>query len=329
MVVVPTETHVSLEYGYSKYDLLGWLFTFTGFVGLAGLAVLDHRRRLQSAAAGDGPSSAAAPIEAACAAGGRAGAAGRLTRRHGPAGHMNLLRRFVLVGTIATVVDVVLLLVLREQVGLAVWWADAIAVAAATLVSWVLHGLVTYPDDPSRRWYRRIGAYSGTAAVALLVDVAVISVLDRLLHPGWWGALLVIKVPALAAALVVRMVNYRDAMFEAVREDQSEPAAAGATGHTPPERRGARTARPTGSPTPSVASAARSTRSCRTVGSRSWSSTTACDDGTAGDRDDAGSGPGRPPGPEPGQGRRSTCRGARRLRPGVIASRRGPGATPS
>jgi dolichyl-phosphate beta-glucosyltransferase len=137
---------------------------------------------------------------------------------------MNLLRRFVLVGVIATVVDVVLLLVLRERAGLAVWLADAAAVATATLVSWVLHGLVTYPDDPSRRWYRRIGAYSGTAAVALVVDVGVISLLDRLLHPGWWGALLVIKVPALAAAFVVRMVNYRDAMFEAVREDQSEPA---------------------------------------------------------------------------------------------------------
>ena len=47
---------------------------------------------------------------------------------------MNLLRRFALVGTFATVVDVVLLLVLRERVGLAVWLADTAAVAAAAAV---------------------------------------------------------------------------------------------------------------------------------------------------------------------------------------------------
>lgn len=138
---------------------------------------------------------------------------------------MNLLRRFVLVGTLATAVDVVLLLVLRERVGLSIWLADAIAVASATVVSWILHGLVTDPNDPSRRWFRRIGRYSGTALVSLVADVAVISLLYTWLRPQWWGALLVIKLPALAVAFGIRMVNYRDAMFNAVREDQRAPAA--------------------------------------------------------------------------------------------------------
>ncbi len=137
---------------------------------------------------------------------------------------MNLLRRFTLVGTFATVVDVVLLVVLREQLGLAVWLADTIAVASATLVSWVLHGLVTFPDDPSRRWYRHPGPYLRTAGLSLLADVVTITILYALLHPEWWGALLVIKLPALGLAFLVRLVNYRDAMFQAVREDQQEPA---------------------------------------------------------------------------------------------------------
>jgi hypothetical protein len=47
MVVVPTEKHVSMGYGYSKYDILGWLATIIGLVGLGGLAVLDHGRRLR------------------------------------------------------------------------------------------------------------------------------------------------------------------------------------------------------------------------------------------------------------------------------------------
>jgi heme exporter protein D len=50
MVVVPTEKHVSMGYGYSKYDILGYLATIIGLVALAGLAVLDHRRRLRDEA---------------------------------------------------------------------------------------------------------------------------------------------------------------------------------------------------------------------------------------------------------------------------------------
>ena len=88
----------------------------------------------------------------------------------------------------------------------------------------MLHGVVTIPDDPSRRWYRRLGPYLRTAVVSLAVDVVTITVLYALLRPEWWGALLVIKAPALLLAFLVRLVNYRDAMFQAVREDQHEPA---------------------------------------------------------------------------------------------------------
>lgn len=137
---------------------------------------------------------------------------------------MNLLRRIALVGTTATVIDIALFVVLVEWAGWPVWWADAAAVAAATAVSWVLHALVTFPDDPTRRWFERLGPYLSTAALALVVDVAVVSFMDWLLNPGWWLPVLMIKLPGLAAAFAARMITYRDTMFVSVRDVQGEPA---------------------------------------------------------------------------------------------------------
>jgi putative flippase GtrA len=137
---------------------------------------------------------------------------------------VNLLRRITLVGTTATVVDVVLFVVLASTFGWQVWWADATAVVVATAVSWCLHALVTFPDDPTRDWFERLGTYLATAVTALLVDVAIISFLYWLFRPGWWLAYLVIKLPALMAAFATRMVTYRDTMFVSVRDVQSEPA---------------------------------------------------------------------------------------------------------
>lgn len=136
---------------------------------------------------------------------------------------MNLLRRFALVGTIVTVVDVALLLVLREAVGWPVWVADTAAVALATVLSWGLHGLLTFPDDPSRGWFRRLGPYVLTALLALVADVVVLTVLDAALDPGWWLPLLLLKSLSLLVAFLTRMANYRHAMFESVRDQQSHP----------------------------------------------------------------------------------------------------------
>lgn len=137
---------------------------------------------------------------------------------------MNLLRRVTLVGTIATSVDVAAFVLLASVAGWQVWWADAAAVALATAVSWCLHALVTFPDDPTRRWFERLGTYLSTATTALVVDVAVVSVLYLALRPSWWFAYLVIKVPALLIAFLSRMVTYRDTMFVSVRDVQGEPA---------------------------------------------------------------------------------------------------------
>ncbi len=137
---------------------------------------------------------------------------------------MNVLRRVTLVGTIATLVDVLLFVALASGPGWPVWWADMAAVVVATAVSWSLHSLVTFPDDPSRRWFQRLGTYLLTATSALVMDVVVVSLLYVWLRPSWWLAFLVIKLPALAAAFVTRVVSYRDTMFTSVRDAQGEPS---------------------------------------------------------------------------------------------------------
>ena len=138
---------------------------------------------------------------------------------------MNLLRRVLLIGLLATIVDVGGLLGLVELAGWHVVPADMLAVAAATLVSFVLHTLRTGESGaPWRRWFTSPGAYWSTAAAALVVDVAVLWALVELLDPGWWLPLGVLKAVSLTAAFVVRSANYRDLMFRAVRDDQSAPA---------------------------------------------------------------------------------------------------------
>lgn len=134
------------------------------------------------------------------------------------------MRRFVIVGLVSTMLDVGLFVWLRLEVGWAVPVADAAAVATATLVSWLLHGTVTFPGDPRVRWYRRSGPYVASSAVALIVDVAIVTLLDLALDPRSGWALVVIKLPALGVAFLARTANYRRYMYDAVRDDQREPA---------------------------------------------------------------------------------------------------------
>ena len=138
---------------------------------------------------------------------------------------MNLLRRFVVAGLVATAVDIGLLLWLANGLGWPVPAADAVAVGVATIVSWVLHGLFSFPASHLRRWYQQVRQYAAAGLMALIADVAVITVLDLWLDPERAGRVLVIKIPALFVAFCVRTVNYRRAMSAAVREDQREPIA--------------------------------------------------------------------------------------------------------
>ena len=63
------------------------------------------------------------------------------------------LRRFAMVGLIATAVDVGLVVVLLDC-GWSVVAADIVALAAAAVVARPLHRVITLRDDPFARWIR-------------------------------------------------------------------------------------------------------------------------------------------------------------------------------
>ena len=101
---------------------------------------------------------------------------------------MNLLRRVLLIGVLATLVDVGGLLVLVEVLGWPVWLADAVAVAAATLVSFLLHtartgqcgcSMASVVRQPRALLEHRCRGAGGRCGGADLLA-------RGLLRPGWW-----------------------------------------------------------------------------------------------------------------------------------------------
>lgn len=108
-----------------------------------------------------------------------------------------------------TVVDVGLLVVFRQRLGWPLVVADVVAIAVASVLSYALHRVVTFRSDPYVRWVELPPAFVGVAALAALVDVAVL----RGLHAGTGfsstTALVEAKALALVAAGAVRLAGYR------------------------------------------------------------------------------------------------------------------------
>jgi putative flippase GtrA len=130
------------------------------------------------------------------------------------------LRRLVAVGSIATLLDVTLLVVLSQVVGWAPGFANAVAIAIATLFSGLGHRRVGLGADPSRRWYRNVPQYLGASVAALAVDVGLLVLLTGGRRDVATTHLLAAKAVSLTAAFLVRVVFFRESMFATVRSEQ-------------------------------------------------------------------------------------------------------------
>jgi dolichyl-phosphate beta-glucosyltransferase len=119
------------------------------------------------------------------------------------------IRRFTAVALVPTLVDVGLLVLLRQALGWILVVADLVAIAAASAASYVLHRVVTFRSDPYVRWVHVPAAFVGVAGAAALVDVVVLRALFAGTGFSSAAALVGAKVVALAAAGVVRLVGYR------------------------------------------------------------------------------------------------------------------------
>lgn len=127
------------------------------------------------------------------------------------------LRRFVVVGLVATVIDIGVLWVLADA-GVAVWLADLCALAVASSASYVLHRTVTLHRSPFARWIHHPAAFGAPVVVAGAVDLLVLVSLDGPL------GLVPAKLVAVAVAASVRLIAHRSFLFRAVREEQGVPA---------------------------------------------------------------------------------------------------------
>jgi dolichyl-phosphate beta-glucosyltransferase len=141
------------------------------------------------------------------------------------------LRRLAVLALVPTAVDVGLLVVFRQRLGWILVVADLAAIAVASVVSYVLHRVVTFRSDPYVRWVEIPPVFVGVAGLAAVVDVAVL----RGLYAGTGfestAALIEAKVVALLAAGAVRLVGYRWALLgeltRARRVRWARPAAPG------------------------------------------------------------------------------------------------------
>ncbi|HKA84571.1 MAG TPA: glycosyltransferase, partial [Acidimicrobiales bacterium] len=119
------------------------------------------------------------------------------------------IRRFTAVALVPTLVDVGLLVLFRQVFGWILVVADLAAIAVASALSYVLHRVVTFRSDPYVRWVEVPAAFVGVAAVAAIVDVAVLRALFAGTGFSSTAALLEAKVVALVLAGAVRLVGYR------------------------------------------------------------------------------------------------------------------------
>ena len=119
------------------------------------------------------------------------------------------IRRFAAVALIPTLVDVGLLVLLRQTLGWPLVAADLIAIGVASGLSYLLHRVVTFRSDPYVRWVEVPVAFGGVAALAAGVDLLALGSLAAGTGVSSTAALIEAKLVALAAAGVVRLAGYR------------------------------------------------------------------------------------------------------------------------
>jgi len=119
------------------------------------------------------------------------------------------LQRLATVSLIPSLVDVGLLVLLRQGLGWVLVVADLVAIAAASLLSYLLHRLVTFRSDPYVRWVHVPLAFAAVAGVAALVDVVVLRALFAGTGFSSTAGLVAAKAVALTVAAVMRLVGYR------------------------------------------------------------------------------------------------------------------------
>jgi putative flippase GtrA len=127
------------------------------------------------------------------------------------------IRRFALVGLLATAIDFFVLLEgFRRYGSERLWAANVLALALASGFAYVANRLFTFGGDPNARWVRQPALFFAAATFAGALDTAV---LFTVYSTTEW--IVAAKILAIAAAAALRWFVYRWILFGVVRRELS------------------------------------------------------------------------------------------------------------
>ena len=131
------------------------------------------------------------------------------------------LRSLALLAVVPSVIDIGVLVALRQFVGWPLVVADAAAIALASAASYLVHRRAAERTGPYTRWVHAPLAFLLVATVAGLVDIIVLRTAFAAFGFTTTVGLIVAKVLAIAAAALVRLVGYRSILSELVRRNRT------------------------------------------------------------------------------------------------------------
>ncbi len=127
------------------------------------------------------------------------------------------LRRFALVGLIATAIDIGVVLLGSARTSDSLLWAvNIVALTAASIFAYFGNRFFTFGADRNARWVRQPALFFATATFAAALDSLVLLLGNEVVNE-----LLIAKILAVGAAAVVRWGVYRWILFGVVRREMS------------------------------------------------------------------------------------------------------------
>jgi putative flippase GtrA len=134
------------------------------------------------------------------------------------------IRALALLAVVPSIVDIGLLVTLRQGLGWPLLVANPTAIALASAVSYAVHRRAARRTAPYTRWVQAPLSFLVVAVVAGAIDTAVLRLLFSAAGFTTAAGLVAAKVVSLAVAAGVRFVGYRTVLSELVRRNRSPSA---------------------------------------------------------------------------------------------------------
>lgn len=127
---------------------------------------------------------------------------------------------FTAVAVVPSLVDLSLLVILRQSARLPLVVANALAIATASLVSYMCHRFAAERSNPYARWIQEPFAFLLVALVAGLVDIVLLRFAFATTGFAATTTLVLAKLVSMSVAGVIRLGGYRLVLADIIRENR-------------------------------------------------------------------------------------------------------------